>query len=142
MSYLFENKDITNINNVLKSEAKEFDGGWTWSIKSQDSSKPMVFSLYSNIDLGGEIGSMISVQTRHGYYELHGITSIVFFEPDEVIFIRNDKTHLSCLIIGSENSCSLYSNIRLDLIKSDFSELHPAVLLSAMQLSITENSLN
>ncbi len=141
MSYSIEDSVIQKINQILNTQATEFENTWTWSLKSKEPAKQMVFSIYSDIDLGGETGSMVSVQTRYGYYELHGISSVIFFEPDEVIFIRNDKTYLSCLIIGSECSCSLYSNIRIDLIKSDFSELHPAVLLSAMQLSITENSI-
>jgi hypothetical protein len=112
-------------------------------LKSPDNSKPLVFTIYNSVDLGGGItGSMVSVQTRHGYYELHGINEILFFEPDEIILIKSDDKYLSCLILGSECTCSVYSNIRRDILKSDFSELHPAVLLSAMQLSITESVID
>lgn len=139
MSFKISEVEVKKINSTLGSEAKEFDGAWTWTLKSPDNVKPLVFSIYNNIDLGGQEGSMVSVQTRHGYYELHGITSIMFFEPDEVILIREESELLSCLIIGSGCTCSLYSNIRRSLLKADFAELHPAVLLAAMQLSITES---
>jgi len=43
------------------------------------------------------------------------------------------------LVIGKNSTCSLFSNINKDLIKLNFAELHPAVLMAAMQLSITES---
>jgi hypothetical protein len=65
----------------------------------------------------------------------------MFFEPDEIIFIAHDNEFMSSLIIGKQCTCSLYSNISVKILKSDFADLHPAVLLSAMQLSIAESSL-
>lgn len=139
MSFKLKSEDITKINNALGAKAKEFEGAYTWSIKNQDNSKPMVFTIFDNVDLGGSKGAMVSVQTRHGYYELHDLNSIIYFEPDEVILIKSDDEYISCLIIGGGCTCSLYSNIKRNLLKADFADLHPAVLLSAMQLSITEN---
>jgi hypothetical protein len=58
-----------------------------------------------------------------------------------VIFLQNTESKVSSLIIGKNSSCSLFSNISRDILGADFSELDPAVLLSAMQLSLTEGSL-
>ncbi|MDX9790712.1 MAG: hypothetical protein WC313_07865 [Candidatus Kapaibacterium sp.] len=139
MSFIFSKEEIEKIDQTLKSRHQEFEGGWTWTLKSDDNSKPLVFTAYNDVDLGNSNGSLVSVQTRHGYYELHGINSLMYFEPDEIILIKYDETRLSCLIIGSACTCSLYSDISRELLHRDFSELHPAVLLAAMQLSITES---
>lgn len=140
---IFGNADIRKISELLEAEPKVYDNAWIWTLVNIDYSKPLVFTLYSGIDIGAESeGAIVSVQTVHGYYELHGVKSYMFFEPDEVIFISVEGEYMSSLIIGKQCTCSLYSNISLKILKSDFSELHPAVLLSAMQLSIAESGLH
>lgn len=142
MNKLFDKSDIKKISEVLNSEPDDFGNAYSWKLTNKDNSKPMVITLYTDAKIGNELkGSLISVQTRHGYYELHGITNYLVFEPDEIIFINANSELLSCLIIGKECTCSLYSNIRREILNADFSELDSAVLLSAMQLSITENLL-
>jgi len=81
------------------------------------------------------------VQTHHGYYELHDISGYLVFEPDEIIFVQAEKNTVSSIIIGKLCTCSMYSNIRREILKADFSTLDNAVLLSAMQLSLAESIL-
>lgn len=142
MSLKISDEIVNNIDTTLGAKHKEFEGARTWTLRSPDNSKPLVFTIYDDVPLGDETGTLVSVQTRHGYYELHGVNSLMFFEPDEIILIKNDSSHLSCLIIGSGCTCSLYSNISTALLKSDITELHPAVLLAAMQLSITDSAID
>lgn len=143
MAFEFTNDDIRKISDVLGVKEKGSGGTWSWQIKDSDNYKPMVLTLYGKAGLGGDSeGPLLSVQTRHGYYELHDISHYLFFEPDEIIFINAGEEKLSSLIIGRQCTCSLYSNINRSILNSDFSELDPAVLLSAMQLSITENVLD
>ncbi|MBX3044341.1 MAG: hypothetical protein KIT33_14345 [Candidatus Kapabacteria bacterium] len=142
MKFKINSDIIKKIDDTLGAEHQTFEGAVTWTLKSPDNFKPLVFTIYQDVHLGDIEGAMVSVQTRHGYYELHDISAMMFFEPDEVIFIQNDTDKLSCLIIGSECTCSLYSNISKELLRQDFAELHPAVILSAMQLSITESVLD
>jgi len=139
---IFNNDDIEKISLILGVEPKAYESAWTWTLVNEDYSKPLVFTIYAGIDLGVNTnGSMVSAQTMHGYYELHDIKSFMFFEPDEIIFVTHDNEFLSSLIIGKQCTCSLYSNISVKILKSDFADLHPAVLLSAMQLSIAESSM-
>lgn len=140
MGFILKDEDLKKIDTTLNATHKAFEGSYSWSLKSADNAKPMLFTIYDQVDIGGDsVGSLVSVQTKHGYYELHDINKLMFFEPDEIILISSTPENLSCLIIGSESTCSLYSNIKRSLLSRDFSDLHPAVLLSAMQLSITES---
>lgn len=142
MPFYLSEEDIKKIDLMLGAVHQDFEDAHTWTLKSPDNSKPLVFTIYNNVGLGNAEGTLVSVQTRHGYYELHGITSVMYFEPDEIILIKDDFEHLSCLIIGSGCTCSLYSNISKGLLKSDITELHPAVILAAMQLSITDTIID
>jgi hypothetical protein len=142
MGYIFTNDDINSISKTLGTEFKEFTQGWTFNINSPKIKQALVLTIYINVNLGGDnIGSLISVQTQHGYFELHNCSNFILFEPDEVIFIQNSNDKVSSLILSKDGACSMYSNIERSIINADFSELDSAVLLSAMQLSLTESVL-
>jgi hypothetical protein len=135
----FTDNDIKNISATLESDAQPFDRGWSWKLHNTETKQSLVFSIYKDAQISNaHSGSLISVQTQHGYFELHDCTNFMLFEPDEVIFIEAGSEKLTSLIIGKQCSCSMYANISRDILETDFSELDPPVLLSAMQLSITE----
>ncbi|MFP4368288.1 MAG: hypothetical protein ACLFR2_01770 [Candidatus Kapaibacterium sp.] len=142
MSYTFDKQDIEKISKTLGIKEAEFENAWTWKMNDTQKNESLVFSIYNSVGLGKDLeGSLVTVQTNHGYYEIHDVTAYLVFEPDEVIFIHSTNEYLSCLIIGRQITCSSYSNIRREILSSDFSKLDPAVLLSAMQLSLTEGML-
>lgn len=140
MAFSFINQDIETISNILGQKPETFENSWTWNLQNDDSDKPMIINIYNSINFDSDKeGSIISVQTRHGYYELHNITHYIVFEPDEIIFVCSKKKTLSCLIIGKGNTCSFFANIHKKMLRRDPSELDPAVLLAVMQLSLIEN---
>ncbi len=142
MGFSFTDNDIKAISEILGAEADKLDDSFSWKLKNEETGQSLVLSLYNGVDLGRNInGPLISIQTKQGYYELHDCMSYVIFEPDEVIFINANDDLVSCLIVGRGSTCSLYSNISRDILSADFASLDPAVLLSAMQLSLTETAL-
>jgi hypothetical protein len=127
---------------MLGSRPREFEGGRAWHQENKASGQSQVLTLYTNTKLGKNAdGPLVSVQTQHGYFELHDCDAFIVFEPDEIIFVHTVGEFVSCLIIGRECTCSLFSNIRRENLNADFSTLDPAVLLSAMQLSLVESVL-
>lgn len=142
MGFSFNETDIKIISEILGEAPENHNNSWVWSLGNDGHDKPMIISLYNSVSFDEDSeGTLVSVQTRHGYYELHDLTGFLVFEPDEVIFVCSKKKNVSCLIIGKGNTCSLYANIKKELLQQDFSNLDPAVLLSAMQLSIVESML-
>ena len=142
MSYYFTKDDISTISKVLGGELREYDNSWSCKLNNAETSQTLVLSIHNKIQLNkNNSGSLISVQTQHGYFEMHGCMAYMVFEPDEVIFVfYNDET-LSSMIVGKRCSCSMFGNISRDILNADFSELDPAVLMAAMQLSLTESIL-
>ncbi len=142
MAYTFSKDDISNISKLLDAEVKDYGNAYSWKLSNTKTQQSMVINLHNEVSLGGDSkGSMINVQTQHGYHELHDCTFYIEFEPDEIIFVNADGDFVSCLIVGKECSCSSFSKIRKEIINADFAKLDPAVLLAAMQLSITEAKL-
>jgi hypothetical protein len=145
MGFNFTSDDISNISNILNSEHKGSNNTWTWTLKNEETKQSVVFTIYNRTKLSpdsDEDGVLVSVQTKHGYFELHGLTGFLLFEPDEVIFVRSLEDKVSCLVIGSNSSCSLFSDINRSILNSNITELDPAILLAAMQLSLAEPILN
>lgn len=138
MNYKFKNDDIEKISEILGNKPQEYDSSWMWNISDPDGNKPLIISIYNDIDYIDNNISLISVQSRYGYYELHTLTNIMYIEPDEIIFISQYNDNLSCMVIGRNFTCSLFSNINKNLLQKDITTLPPAILMSVMQLSITE----
>ncbi|MDC1068628.1 hypothetical protein OAQ99_05665 [Candidatus Kapabacteria bacterium] len=142
MEFSFTSLEINKISEALNCEVKSFAEGYSWNLNNKESGQSLLCNLYIKAQLGDQIeGVLVSVQTQHGYFELHDCNSFMVFEPDEIIFLQSTETKVSSLIIGKNASCSLYSNINREILGADFGALDPAVLLSAMQLSLTEGVL-
>lgn len=142
MSFKFGESDINLISGVLSAKPDDFGGSWAWHLKTEETKHALVLTVSNDVNLGdGAVGPLISVQTHYGYYELHNCIGYVIFEPDEIIFVHADATIISGLIVGKQCTCSTYSNISRQILSADFTSLDPAVLLSAMQLSLTEGIL-
>ncbi len=142
MEFRFTSSDISSIENILGNTSSIQDNSWSWSLKSLETKQVLIFTIYNSAKLNSErTGVLISIQTQYGYFELHDCNAFLIFEPDEVIFVNSQEDKLSSLVIGKSATCSLFSNIDKSILNTDFSLLDPAVLLSAMQLSITESIL-
>jgi len=143
MKLQFTEENIKEISETLGVAPASSDGSWTWSLSNKDNGQSLIVSLYNDVLFADEkSGAMVSVQSIHGYFELHDLTAFVAFEPDEVIFIRHDDELLSSMVVGKGSTCSLYSNINRSMLKKDLTELDPTVLLSAMQLSIADGIIS
>lgn len=134
--------DIDIIAGVLGTPTTVDTGTWFWNIRDTDSGRVLAMTLSTNIDLGGgEAGTMVSVHTHQGYLELHDVSAYLCIEPDEVMFVAKGATAFSSIVVGRTCTASLFSNIRTSVLRSDLTELDPAVLMAAMQLSLAESLL-
>jgi hypothetical protein len=140
MPFSFSKEDIEQINEILGAQPQEMDSSWSWRLANEQGNLSLVLNIYNEVELGGETkGSLISVQTKHGYFELHNCDSFLVFEPDEIIFVEAKEETVTSLIVGKACTCSLFSNISKEVLNADFDSLDAPVLLSAMQLSLTES---
>ncbi len=141
MSNTFTNNDIEKISEILGQAPENEADFYLWNISTGGSDNNLVVSLHNKVSFGESFGAIVSIQTTHGYYELHDVLQFLVFEPDEVIFYNDSGKTVSCLVVSKSGACSLYSNISKSLLREDMSLLDPACLLAAMQLSILESKL-
>ena len=142
MSFKFLDKEIKEIVDLLEQEPKQIDDTtFIWEIINPSARQSLTLTIYNDVDLAGDNGVLISVQTLYGVFELHNCINYLRFEPDELIFVATNDNKLNVMTVGKNCSLSLYSNINRELLERDFSELDSATLLSAMQASLVEDIL-
>lgn len=143
MTIPFSAQDIEAIARVLDISPTKQDSAWTWQMSNNATGQAQTIIVHESVDFGNDdTSSLIAVQTGHGYFELHGCTHVMLFEPDEVIFLRVDDVHVSSMVIGKNCTCSMFAPIKRELLRTDLILLDPAVLMSAMQMSIAESILS
>lgn len=139
---IFQKEDIRNISEFLKVESEFVGVSFIINLFNKELNQLLFLSINNDIDYeNNEQSSIVSVQTQYGYFELHNCTNYMLFEPDEVIFIHSSEEKVSCLIISKDANCSMFSDIKRAILKTDISQLNSSVLLAAMQLSLIEKVL-
>jgi hypothetical protein len=111
MRFSFSDENIKEIATTLNASVEKEDNSWTFQLHDSESRQSLVFMIYNSIDLGGkEKGSLVSVQTQHGYFEIHFCNGYMIFEPDEVIFFEAKPEY--CIMPDSRKKMHL-----LDVLK-------------------------
>ncbi len=139
---LITEKTIDSITNFLETQAEVGENSWCWKLFNPETKNFLFLTIYQNVTLNNTNINLVSVQTNFGYFELHNFSKMIFVEPNEIAFIHQDESKLNCLIIGKNCTCSLYSNINREIIKYNLSELNSALLLSALQLALFEDTIS
>ncbi len=138
-SFTFSSEDIRRITEIVGTQPQSHDGEHLFMLSNQQTRQSLTLNVSSSVDLGDDRrGALVIAQTQHGYFELHDCTGFMVFEPDELIFVSANDTHISGLVVGRQCTCSMFTNVRKSNLSADFAELDPRLLMSAMQLSVAE----
>ena len=62
-------------------------------------------------------------------------------EPDEMMFLATHQERFSSLVVGRTGTVSQFANIHASLLRADLTEINPAALLAALQLSLADGLL-
>ncbi len=147
MEFSFTDSDIQIISKTLDVNITKTNESYSWQMSNKQTGQSLYVSIYNHSQVSNpnvsnsKNGSLVSVQSTHGYFELHDCSAYLDFENSEVIFIQSTNDKLTTLVIGKNCSCNMYANISKDLFEKDISELDNSMIMSFMQLSITEGLL-
>lgn len=139
MKFKLQNNDIDLISKTLEVEIEKGENSFSWKQSNEESGQSLYVTIYNEAPVEkNENGVLVSVQSNHGYFELHDCTSYIDFENSEIIFLHSTDEKLTTLVLGKNCSCNMYANISKHLFEQDISELDNSVIMSFMQLSLTE----
>lgn len=114
---------------------------WTWNIDAPNGARAIVMTITTDVEIDQQPCTIVTAQTPQGYVELHNITSILSIEPDEMMFLATHDGRFSSLVVGRTGTVSQFANIHASLLRADLTEINPAALLAALQLSLADGLL-
>ncbi len=137
-----------NFNKLEKESSKKIetlfgrafeDQGEYISLKIKNIKNKNYISL--DIFFEEEKKGLISVYTDNAHLQLQSCDGFIMSNMlEEVIFISDCGDKISGLIISKQGDCSLYSNVKKELLSRDFMELSSEKLLAAVALSVVEST--
>ncbi len=137
---IFTQKDIDKIASCVKAESvrKEQDH-FRIKISAEEGRRTLILELYPEVTLGKGKGPMVVVYTSNAHLQLHSCSGYVLSdELGEVTFVGESAGKISGLVVEREAACSLYANVKRDLLSGDFTKFGVEVMLSGVALSLAE----
>jgi hypothetical protein len=137
-NYNFLNRESSKKIEVLFDRAFE-DHGECYTLKIKNIKNKNFISLDIFFEEGNK--GLISVYTDNAHLQLQSCDGFILSNMlEEIIFISESNDKISGLIISKQGDCSLYSNVKKELLNKDFMELSSEKLLAAVALSVVEST--
>jgi hypothetical protein len=137
---IFAKKDIDKICACLNAEScrKEKDS-YRIKVAAEEGRRTLILQIYPEVALGKGKGPMVVVYTSNAHLQLHTCSGYVTSkELGEVTFVGESAGKVSGLVVESQAACSLYANVKRELLSGDFTKLGVEVMLSGVALSLAE----
>ncbi len=141
--FSFKENDIKKIAKVLRVDEYPWEvDHYRLKLTNQEEGRSLILEIYPQVKLGQDKGPLIVVYTSTSHLQLHFCSGYVVSEElGEVTFVAESGGKLSGLVVERGAACSLYANVKSDLISGDFTKLGVEVMLSGVALSLTEGIL-
>ena len=145
MPFSFSDPDIERIETVLGVHSKSDGRLIRFELQTEETGRRLTLEIHPKLPVPPEIdesgeSNLISVYAPSSFLQLQGCTG--FFasqELGEVIFVARTGHGANGLVVEREAGCSLYANVDMRLLSTDFTQLPPELIMSSVALSVTED---
>ena len=144
MGFTFSDSDIERIETVLGVKSKNDGRVWRFELQNEESGRHITLEIHPHLGVPEEIdpdgkSNLISVYATSSFLQLQGCTGfLASVELGEVIFVAKTGHGANGLVVEREAGCSLYANVDMRLLSTDFTQLPPELIMSSVALSVTE----
>jgi len=145
MAFSFSDSDIERIETVLGVHSKSDGRVWRFELKNKESGRRITLEIHPKLPVPAEIeeggtSNLISVYAASSFLQLQACTGyLASQELGEVIFVAKTGHGANGLVVEREVGCSLYANVDMRLLSTDFTQLPPELIMSSVALSVTED---
>jgi len=143
MHKLFDEADIKKIAKILNCDWKFRGNNYRLMLEDEANNRKLFLEIYPDIQIGPEVGNLISVYTANTHLQLHFCQGYVLSEMlGEVTFYNEKQGAVNGLIVEREVGCSMYSNVDRRVLSGDFSNMGPEVMLGGIAMSLAEHLID
>ncbi len=141
MIHTFSEENIAAIAKILDTSPKKSGQVYRFEVAHKQTGRKMALEIHMGLSLDKEEKTnLVSVYTQDSFLQLHNCTAFVASELlNQITFFGKEANRISGLIVEKEAGCSLYANVKEALLKGDFTELPPEVMMCSVALSLTES---
>lgn len=141
--FKFTEDDIKKIEKTLGVTSIKRPKHYRFEFSNEEKNLSLNIELYPETEIGNRSGNLITIYTNYGIQQLHFCTGYIASELlGEITFIAEQVDHFSAFVIEKEGGFSYYANIDKSLVRADFAQLAPAVMMTGVALSIVEPILD
>jgi hypothetical protein len=134
---LLNEESLSKIESLFERKFEEQGDSYSLKIKNIKNKNFISLELFFEENNTG----LISVYTDNAHLQLQSCEGFILSNMlEEVIFISESGDKISGLIISKQGDCSLYSNVKKELLNKDFMELSSEKLLASVALSVVEST--
>ncbi len=145
MSFRFKTEDFDRIGQVLGVSGLADGTCMRYKLHDGASARRITLEVACNLDVPDAVRKdgddfVVTVMAPSSYVQLQGCTGFIASEElGEVIFFGRSAGRTSGLVVEKQAACSLYANVDDRLLSTDFAQLAPELIMSALALSMTED---
>jgi len=139
----FNDNDIKTIAKYLDAEWEFKNNSYRIKLVHTKENRKLSLEIHPSIDLGNEIGHLITVNADKIYMQLHSFQNYLISKYlCEVLFYTEHHGKVSGLVIDKDGNCSLYSNVDRSLLSGNYEKYSAEVMMSSIALSLSEQEIN
>lgn len=135
--YNFSEKSFEGFENLFNVKLQKGENSVSLNLTNKQRKSEISLEIIPE----SEDNALISVYTENAHLQLQNAKYFIISGMlSEVIFIYENDDIISGLIISAQGDCSLYSNVKKNILKGDFTNLSSEKLISAVALSLAESN--
>ncbi len=144
MGFSFSDNDLERIETVLGVKSKRDGNVARFELQNEESGRRITLEIHGQLSVPTDIdasghSNLISVYATSSFLQLQGCTGFLASqELGEVIFVARAGHGANGLVVEREVGCSLYANVDMRQLSTDFTQLPPELIMSSVALSVAE----
>ena len=145
MAFAFSDADFDRLAAAFGVEPVRDGALVRFELHDAESGRRLVLEVQPNVALPERVTDeavptgLVSVYGMNAFLQLQGCTGFIASEElGEAIFFARRGGVTNGLVVERGAGCSLYANVDDRLLETDFTQLPPEVMMSAVALSMSE----
>jgi hypothetical protein len=140
MHFDFTSSHASEISSVLGVPFKQTADVLRYELHDEASGRKLALEIHTGLNVNGHRTNLVSVYSAQTFLQLHNCTGFIASDLlEQVTFYGKTGELTTGLIVEKSAGCSIYANVREELLKGDFTLLPTELMMCSVALSLTDS---